>query len=515
MSKNETMPSSSSSSETPPKPYSLLFHPYLTWTEKLISFSIGYLLDLGRLSQPEIGSTDSKQMLSEKRKQMRDMEAGSRGKSALNEWSKVMSSSSSTSSSSNNDKDSCCLLAESSGFIPFRKNILQEWNIVDRQDVLPKNAVSAANDREGVKILVRFPSSLLPTELQQDGNILEYSGCLEVEFDKIDLRTFAPDVPMLIFFHGGGLTLGGCHDSILIDEATRLVQNAATTKQRSNDDDDDNNDNNNGRSSSSPPGIITVSVEYGLAPEDPFPIAIMDGLSVIEYLLSEAESNNNIRKAVHITGNSAGANISLVTGLESFRRYPGKILSIQAQSPFLNPAGDTMSYYMNKNVFPDTQWLRWCWEAYLGLENQNQKQTTSDNNDNNNDNETNNHALEKILRKDSNYSSWNKWKADHPSKALHRLVNPVLDMPEGLDDEAIAPKIILRYNIGDPLQDDGEDIVNALKHKKAANASYFKQTGLHCHIGTIYNADALNEFWKIWSEAIFGVVGGDGDGASK
>ena len=248
MSKNETMPSSSSSSETPPKPYSLLFHPYLTWTEKLISFSIGYLLDLGRLSQPEIGSTDSKQMLSEKRKQMRDMEAGSRGKSALNEWSKVMSSSSSTSSSSNNDKDSCCLLAESSGFIPFRKNILQEWNIVDRQDVLPKNAVSAANDREGVKILVRFPSSLLPAELKENGtHILDYSGCLEVDFDKIDLRTFAPDVPMLIQFHGGFFVMGECHDTFLITETARLVQNAP--KQNT------------------PSDLITVSVEYGLAPK--------------------------------------------------------------------------------------------------------------------------------------------------------------------------------------------------------------------------------------------------------
>jgi len=443
---------------------------------------------MSSLSRTEIGSTECKEATSIVRKKLHDSAYGSKSKDALKEWSKVSSSN---------------LIAESSGFIPFRTNILKEWNIVDDDDDdddddIHTDTVAAANDREGVKILVRFPSSLLPAELEENGTILEYSGCLEVDFDKIDLRTFAPDVPMLIQFHAGAMIMGGCHDSWLIDEATRLVQNAP--KQNT------------------PSDLITVSVEYGLAPENPFPIGIMDGLSVIDYLLNDNDTTNtttttNARKAVHISGISAGANVSLVTGLESFRRFPGKILSIHAQSPFLNPAGDTMSYYMNKNVSPSTQFLRWSWQAYLGLEQQTQKQTPSDDDsnsdngiDNDNDNET---QLEKVLRKDSNYSSWNKWKADHPSKAIQRLVNPALDVPDGLnimscnDDgtKNAAPKIILRYNMGDPLMDDGKDIVDALKTANA-NASYFKEMGLHCK--QAYNADAPNENWKIWSEAVFG-----------
>ena len=87
---------------------------------------------------------------------------------------------------------------------------------------------------------------------------------------------------------------------------------------------------------------------------------------------------------------------------------------------------------MNKNVSPNTQCLRWCWQAYLGLEKQ--KQTPSVGNDNDNDNGNGNETqLETVLGKDSNYSSWNKWKADHPSKALQWLANPALDVPEGLN----------------------------------------------------------------------------------
>jgi len=333
-----------------------------------------------------------------------------------------------------------------------------------------------------------------------------------VDFDKIDLRTFAPDVPMLIQFHGGAFVMGECHDTFLITETARLVQNAPkqnnNSNSNSNNDNDNNNDNGHSRPSSS--DLITVSVEYSLAPENPFPLGIMDGLSVIDYLLNDTNNNNNnntnTRKAVHISGISAGANVSLVTGLESFRRFPGKILSIQASCPGLNPACDTMSYYMNKNVGPNLEFLHWSWQAYLGLEQQTQTQTPSDD-DSNNDNET---QLEKVLRKDSNYSSWNKWKTDHPSKGLQRLVNPALDVPEGLnncnddDDETknTAPVIIVRFNRGDPLMDDGQEIADALNTANANTARYFKETGLHCD--QTYNANAPSENWKVWSEAVFG-----------
>ena len=217
------------------------------------------------------------------------------------------------------------------------------------------------------------------------------------------------------------MIVGGPHDNLLIEETARLVENASTA---------------------SPPDVITIFVNYGLGNDDPFPLRIMDALSVIDYLLDD----NSSRESIHLTGMSAGANVSLVAGLEGFRKYTGKISSIQAQSPFVIPAGDSMSYYMNQAVFPSVHFLRWAWQAYLGLEKP--KETSNDN--------VNNHEskLEKILRKDSNYSSWNTWKADYPSEALHRLVNPALGIPEGLHGDD-APTIIVRYNMGDPMRCHG------------------------------------------------------------
>jgi acetyl esterase/lipase len=445
-----------------PEPHSLLFHPYLTITEKIVSKVVDLVSGFKGLSKTEIRSKTSEDALSKIRKSMREAERVM-GKSALVKWAKVSSLHSSSPGT----------LAESSGCIPFRKNILREWNIVDEHTVLP-DAIAAANNREWVKVLVRFPSSLLPAELRENATVLEYSGCLEVGFGKVDWKKFAPDVPILLQFHGGAMVLGGPHDSLLIEETARLVENASTA---------------------SPPDVITICVDYGLGPDSPFPLGIMDALSVIDYLLND----NNSRESIHVTGMSAGANLSLVAGLEGFRRFPGRISSIQAQSPFVNPAGDSMSYYMNQAVlFPDVNLLRWAWQAYLGLEKP--KETPNDN-DHNDESE-----LEKVLRKDSNYSSWKTWKADYPSEALHRLVNPALGIPEGLNGDKAknAPTIIVRYNMGDPLHDDGKMVLEALKQKAGGNASFYEEMNLHCDVMGPYDARAPQEYWKVWSEAIFG-----------
>jgi len=432
-----------------PEPHSIVWHPHLTWGQKVIAYLVHFLIPLRSIGQTRIGSAEAKESTEKLRKMIHDNDY-KLGGNAIHEWSKA-----------SND----CLLAESIGSIPFRNDILKEWNIVDELDVFPK----PLNVREEVKVLVRFPSTLLAPEVKR-GNILDYSGCVEVEYDLIDLRNFAPDVPILIMYHGGGMMSGGNHDAKAIEEIVTLVQIA-----------EQNNE------------LITISIDYGLSPENIFPTAIIEGLSVIEYLLS-----NNTRK-LHITGLSAGANLSLVTGIESHRRYPGRILSIQSQSPFLNPAGDTMSYYMNQNVFPDIGWLRWSWRAYIGLEPPDSSKDRSEQNDT---------KLELLLRKNSNYSSWNKWKTKYSSKSLQRLIYPTLDLPSSLNDEKNAPKIIIRVNLADPLYDDGKEIADALKSVKA-DITFFEDKGLHVDSGFPANVEGLNKVLKLWSDIIFG------GGASK
>lgn len=443
-----------------PQPHGVLFNPFLTIAEKCVSTLIMHLMSFDALSQTEVGSKQSEEDLSKLRNAIHDAEYGKDTQSFIAEWSKATSPP---------ESPDLCVVAESSGSIPFQKDILQEWNIVDKHAVLSDAIVAAANNREGVKVIVRFPSSLLPAELQEKGTVLDYSGCLEVDFDKVDWRSFAPGVPILVHFHGGGMIAGVAHTGVLYKEAVKLTQNAPT---------------------SSPPNLITISVDYGLAPEDPFPLGVMDALSVVDYLLKD----NDSRKTIHVTGTSAGANLSLVTGLEGYRRFPGRISSIQAQCPMLNPAGDTMSYYTNQYVFPSADWLRWSWRAYLGLETPNETMHDKGN-------ET---PLEKVLRQNSNHKSWKRWMADQPCKAMHRLVNPLLAIPEGLngDESEDAPTIILRYNKGDPLYNDTTDFLDALQQKTGGNAKPYEQMGIHSDIVDMHSRD---DFWKAWSAAIFGV----------
>jgi len=115
------------------------------------------------------------------------------------------------------------------------------------------------------------------------------------------------------------------------------------------------------------------------------------------------------------------------------------------------------------------------------------------------------------LRKGSNHTAWEKWKNErYPSEAVHRLVNPLLGIPEGLDDdddesnETRPPKIIVRYNLGDPLYDDGKATDVALRQKAGSNATCYEEPGLHCGVSSPYDPDAPQEYWKVWSDAIFG-----------
>jgi len=443
-----------------PKPYGLIFYPnpHLNLLERIIAIVL-YLFDLGgfrKLGKTEIGTQKSQEQLTK----VRNMIAGSEKplcKSSIQQWAAMTKGN---------------LVAESTGSIPFRRDILRSWGILNHEQEkasrgwLENILDKAKPEEQGVKILVRFPASLLPPDVQKKGTVLDYSGCLGVDFQDIDLRTLAATskVPVLVQFHGGGMVVGVTNDHLLVAETVDLINNAP-----------ENCDTND---------LIVVSVDYRLAPEHPFPLGVLDALSAMEYLLG---GNDKFR--IHVSGNSAGANMSLVAGFEAFRKYPGKVASIQSQSPFVNPSADTMSYYMNQKGFPNIGFLRWCWRAYLGLE------PPSDNDD---DATTD---LEKVLRKGSNYATWGEWKTQHP-EPLHRLVNPALGIPPNMGPKnPKAPRIMIRYNRGDPLHNDGEMVVQALA---GTTAKFYEEDGMHVNVFRPTMGKYPQPYWKVWGEMVFG-----------
>mmetsp|Transcript_12047 Transcript_12047/g.30530 ORF Transcript_12047/g.30530 Transcript_12047/m.30530 type:complete len:424 (+) Transcript_12047:381-1652(+) len=407
-----------------PTCYGIWFHPYLNWKQKIVSKLIDYFLCLKIMAGSAIGT---QKVLPKVRGMFPDTP-----RTVLKQWEDLAQ----------------CPLAVSKGKIRFQSNILKDWGIVQPETVVPP-----VSDKENVSVVVRFPSSLLQDDsLEADAT----TGCFSVDFDTIDWKTLAPHVPVMIQFHGGGMVIGQADDMLCVEDTIRVVQTACNYTSTTNSKD-----------------VITVSVDYALAPEDPFPRAVMEALSVVDFFKD--------RTALHLSGNSAGANLSLVAGLEGFRRLGSKIVSIHAHCPFLDPSGDGLSYYTNASVYPNISWLRWCWQAYLGLE-----KSSEDDKDND------------VLRRGSNYTTWNKWKAEHPE--LQRLVNPTLELPQGLDSEE-APSIIVRYNLGDPLHSDGNMVAQALQNYKKSHS--FESLGLHCDAMGPYDPKDPQDYWKVWSKALF------------
>ena len=101
----------------------------------------------------------------------------------------------------------------------------------------------------------------------------------------IPIRIYVPDgsppYPVLVYFHGGGWTAGSLdtHDSVC----------AALTNRA---------------------GCLTVSVDYRLAPEHPFPAAVEDSYAAVEWLAAHGERINADTGRIAVAGDSAGGNLT-------------------------------------------------------------------------------------------------------------------------------------------------------------------------------------------------------------
>jgi acetyl esterase/lipase len=188
---------------------------------------------------------------------------------------------------------------------------------------------------------------------------------------------------------------------------------------------------------------------YRQVPEHCFPAAIEDILTVVLDLLERFSH-------VHIVGLSAGLNLAAVAAMEMHRQCPGRIRSATLLCPLLNPAANSLSYHMNRNVwFVPPEWLRWCWRMYLKLPPSTDKQSDMD------------HG--------SNATTWeaSTWR----TSSLARFIHPTIDLPERLDDHNTT-HFIVTTNEADPLCEEGKHLA-VEKEKRGANVRYLQHSGPH------------------------------------
>ncbi|WP_224449940.1 alpha/beta hydrolase [Haloprofundus salilacus] len=158
---------------------------------------------------------------------------------------------------------------------------------------------------------------------------------------EVPIRVYRPDgegpFPTLVYYHGGGWTLGTL-DSI--DGVCRAFARRAN--------------------------CLVVSVDYRLAPEHPFPAAVDDAYAAVEWAAANAETFDGDAGSVGVAGTSAGGNLAAVTALR-VRAFDGPELAHQTLLyPMIERNFERDSYVENaEGYLLSARDVRWFWEQYL------------------------------------------------------------------------------------------------------------------------------------------------------
>jgi acetyl esterase len=147
------------------------------------------------------------------------------------------------------------------------------------------------------------------------------------------------DLPVLVYFHGGGWVVGSLesHDGVCRALAARTP-------------------------------CLVVAVDYRLAPEHRFPVAVDDAWAATAWVAEHARSIGGDPARIAVGGDSAGGNLAAVVALRA--RDRGLRLALQLLVyPVCDDDLDTDSYREWAEGYGLTRAaMGWFWDHYLGPE---------------------------------------------------------------------------------------------------------------------------------------------------
>lgn len=203
---------------------------------------------------------------------------------------------------------------------------------IEATGVPPWHALSVESARR-VEDEVFTPDDRRPVEFVRNLSIPGPRGEIPIRVYRPDAR----DVPVVVFYHGGGWTLGTLNS---IDGVCRELANRAD--------------------------CAVVSVDYRLAPEHPFPAGVDDAVTALDWVVEHAATFGGDPTRLGVAGTSAGGNLAAVVALHA-REFDGPTLSRQSLLyPITNHAFDTDSYDENGDGPLLTRAdMEWFWDHYL------------------------------------------------------------------------------------------------------------------------------------------------------
>lgn len=166
------------------------------------------------------------------------------------------------------------------------------------------------------------------------------------EEESIPLRVYTPSapfasragaLPILLFFHGGGWTLGDLETD---DPLCRSLTNRV--------------------------GCLTISVGYRLAPEHRFPEPLEDCLTAARWVEEHAASLGGDPARIAVAGESSGANLAAAVALAARDQGGPRIAHQLLICPATDAASSTDSYREYGEGYLLTRSdMRWFWGHYL------------------------------------------------------------------------------------------------------------------------------------------------------
>jgi acetyl esterase len=150
----------------------------------------------------------------------------------------------------------------------------------------------------------------------------------------------ATPAPIVLYLHGGGWVVGGLE---MNDPLCRRLVSLT--------------------------GAVVASLDYRLAPEDPYPAALDDCVEALSWARENASTLGGDAGSVAVAGTSAGGN--LAAGLALLVRDRG-LPPLAAQVllyPVLDPRMDTSSYASyGTNYYLEARQMAWYWHQYVGTD---------------------------------------------------------------------------------------------------------------------------------------------------
>lgn len=155
----------------------------------------------------------------------------------------------------------------------------------------------------------------------------------------VGLRIYRPEgagpFPALIYFHGGGWTVGSINSHDIVT-ATLAAETPA----------------------------VVISVDYARAPENPFPAAFEDAADALEWVSAEAGALGIRPGTIAVGGDSAGGNLSAALAL-AYRDAPQRVAGQLLFYPCVDVDFTTRSYVEEAEApFLKSAEMIWFWDQY-------------------------------------------------------------------------------------------------------------------------------------------------------